>query len=499
MGDANQTKPSEVMANEITLSRNLAWQKTSIAAVICMVLLVAFRSGLTYPLDDAYITLHNAAVLRNGVDPNYSGVSPLAGATSPIHLAAITVLSFVVPAEWAPLLLCVTFALLYPIGVLLAAQHMGASRRAAGLVMLVAMLSAFTIYHLFNGLETGMSMAAVSWATFFATRKKLNHATPILFGIMPFIRPELSILSAAFMAQQLFVRYERTDLAGAATDVLIFVAAALPWAAWSYLNTGSIALNTAEAKAMYFAEAQLPISAKLTLLRSTISPIALLPAVMGLCFVPRNRVGICLTGFMITLIVVYSWKLPGWMNHNYGRYLQILIPPSLILLAAISDRERIANWILVALLVLGAFAFPRAYGVLTENWRHTHTSLATAKWASETLPANATVLIHDAGYVSYETKLRLIDLVGLKTPSSIAVHRTLTYPTNGALRGPATCKIASANRATHAIILKDHEAFWSQIAVDLRNCRWRLTTLKSAQGFGDYSVFRLDPPNGRSD
>ncbi len=42
-------------------------------------------------LDDAYIALHSARVLLSGRDPIF-GVPALAGATSPIHVAAIAAL-----------------------------------------------------------------------------------------------------------------------------------------------------------------------------------------------------------------------------------------------------------------------------------------------------------------------------------------------------------------------------------------------------------------------
>ncbi len=41
-----------------------------------------------FPVDDAYIVIHNAQVLLGGSDPNYPGSPPLSGATSAVHLAA---------------------------------------------------------------------------------------------------------------------------------------------------------------------------------------------------------------------------------------------------------------------------------------------------------------------------------------------------------------------------------------------------------------------------
>src|SRR3982074_3352560 len=48
-----------------------------------------------FPVDDAYITAHNAQVLHWGQDPNFADSPALAGATSPFHLALVALLMFV--------------------------------------------------------------------------------------------------------------------------------------------------------------------------------------------------------------------------------------------------------------------------------------------------------------------------------------------------------------------------------------------------------------------
>ena len=67
------------------------------AAVTLLVLLAALLHRIllgppVFPMDDAYITLHNAQVLHWGHDPNYPGTPALAGATSAVHLALVTLL-----------------------------------------------------------------------------------------------------------------------------------------------------------------------------------------------------------------------------------------------------------------------------------------------------------------------------------------------------------------------------------------------------------------------
>jgi len=45
-----------------------------------------------FPVDDAYITLHNAQVLLWGHDPCFPGISALVGATSAVHLVVVWLL-----------------------------------------------------------------------------------------------------------------------------------------------------------------------------------------------------------------------------------------------------------------------------------------------------------------------------------------------------------------------------------------------------------------------
>ena len=52
----------------------------------------ALLGSPVFPVNDAYITLHNAQVLHWGHDPNYPGTPALAGATSAVHLALVVLL-----------------------------------------------------------------------------------------------------------------------------------------------------------------------------------------------------------------------------------------------------------------------------------------------------------------------------------------------------------------------------------------------------------------------
>ena len=98
-----QATPPQVSQGEI--------DRTLYAAVTFLVLLAALLHRIllgspVFPVDDAYITLHNAQVLHWGHDPNFAGTPALAGATSAVHLALVALLMFALSppvALWAAL------------------------------------------------------------------------------------------------------------------------------------------------------------------------------------------------------------------------------------------------------------------------------------------------------------------------------------------------------------------------------------------------------------
>jgi hypothetical protein len=70
-----------------------AWTHQQVAYVVATLFvcsLAAWHATMShppvFPVDDAYITLHNAEVLYDAVDPNYTGTPALVGSTSPIHV-----------------------------------------------------------------------------------------------------------------------------------------------------------------------------------------------------------------------------------------------------------------------------------------------------------------------------------------------------------------------------------------------------------------------------
>lgn len=465
----------------------------AIAVVLSMLAAVLLAKGLAFPLDDAYITLHNANVLRAGVDRNFPGVSPLYGSTSLVHLALVSFVSVAINPPLASTLICLAAAMLYLLGIRSLAAELGASDRLAVAAIVVGGLSGLTPYHLLNGLETGLALAIVTWALLFATRSTPSIWFPILCGLMPFVRPELGLLAAALFTRHAVLYWHRKTLL--LRDLAVMILVATPWFGWQVVATGTLLPSTAGAKAAFFADGMRPIIDKLFLFLTALPLLAIFPCVSGLCFIPRTSIAMCSAAFLVLTMAIFTWQIPGWMHHNLARYAQIFTPVTLLLLLSAAKHDRLPKTILFSFAALSAATSIYAFDLLASGKAHTEVTLVpTAEWANANLPSNAVVLIHDAGYIAYATDLRLEDLVGLKSPGNIALHKQITYPSIGLRRGDAVCEIAASSKATHAIILNDAGEFWSQSATYLRQCGWNLTSMRSAKSLEDYSVLRIAPP-----
>jgi hypothetical protein len=474
---------------------------TAIIVTTCVWL--GTRGPITFPLDDAYITMHNAQVVLSGEDRNFSGVPALVGATSIIHLAFVTGLMLVLPPEPASFTVNAFAVLFYALGLARLAFCLGATPAVAALAVWVGTLSGYGLFHLFNGLETGLAMAAGVWALVFALSPAPTWQLPLLCGLMPFVRPELAALSALLMIRQTWVHWAQTGTDKVRTftavvrDGVLAILAAAPWLMWSWFDTGHLLPATISAKGAYFALAGLPWWRKLRFMASAVNVMTLVPAFLGLVFLRRSPITLVVWGFFGVFMAAYYAQLPAGLHHNYFRYLHILAPLSVFgLLMAACNGNRVSGYIPLAVAsLLTAATLPFSWGMYETELAYTRReSAGMADWVNENLSPNARILIHDAGYIAFATPFQLIDLVGLKTPSSIPYHQRWTAPTNGAGRGEAIHQVALSSNPTHAVILNDADGYWGAAANALRQRGWLLEAIRPAPQVRGYAVFRLTAP-----
>lgn len=484
---------TEGRATEPMPIRRARWGLAAAASVAAVAARAVVLPDGGFPLDDAYITLHSAGVLWAGHDPNYD-VPALVGITSPVHLALVAALMAVLPPVSAAEVAGALAVAAYACGlVALAGRVDPRSRWLPAFTLMVGLGTGYAPFQLANGLETGWAMAAVTWALVLANGAP-GPVLPLMCGALPFLRPELGVLGVLLLVRQVLLR---GDTRHAAADVALAALAAAPWLAWQLASTGSPLPATGTAKMLYYAEAALP-----AVIRVRLTATALLGSGIGLAWIgfaglPRRQ-GLAAVAWASTLALVgvLGWTFPGGLAHVHARYLYPLLPLATFGLARLVTAGTVLSRPLVVASAFAGLVFvPGNVTSLRENTRLFSAHPAElAAWASTALPPDARVLVHDAGYFAFATDLRLVDVVGLKTPDAIEAHRRFTAPSAGTERWRAVADIALDHAVTHAVVLRDGGGF-STVADGLRRAGWTLTLLRSApDGALGYDVFALEPP-----
>jgi len=448
-----------------------------------------------FPMDDAYIVQHNARVLHLGFDPNFSAPA-LTGSTSALHTVSVAVLMFVLPGLWAQSLVGWIAVGVYAAGLLRLARVYGLTGWKALAAVVLGLLVGDTPHHLLNGLETGLALAAVTWSIALLGELRPRRGIPIIAGLLPVIRPELVVLSVSLLAVQATRRrrsgapeWRRHVLADAGLCALV----AAPWLCANVFLAGGVLPNTIAAKSAFFAEGHAPAGERLATVSAGFirfgRALGIAAAAIPLLLTrPAGRVGVLLCAVMAA---AYWSVFPGALQHYESRYLYVLVP--FVILAVVLAQQHqtfrgIYRLILPLALLNALYCAPGRWRAHLDQVDFTTGSLApTAAWVRENVPAHATVLVHDAGYIAFATDLRLVDLVGLKTPSSIKVHAQYTAPSGGARRLEAVRAIARTADADFAVVLSE----WDQIfrltdGLDSPRLVWR-----SKQKGRYYSVYRL--------
>ncbi|SPB17195.1 hypothetical protein NOV72_04399 [Caballeronia novacaledonica] len=466
---------------------------TSALVVALLSILVAPRP-LVFPLDDPYITIHNADVLLSGVDHNYS-TSALTGATSEIHLLLVAFGTLFLPSSVALFMIGMASAVFYATGLARIAFQLGASCVTAALFVALGVLCGSTPFQLLNGLETGLAMAVVTWALSFALERSRSVRLPLLCGLMPFVRPELAALSGLLMARQFWMRVRAGEHKWAIRDVLIAAGIALPFLTWTWLSIGSLIPTTANAKQLYFADQHAPWKAKAGMLIVGMLQSGLLPLAALAALAWRSRLWTPLFLYVVSFLFALWATFPGGFIHNYGRYFFVLMPVFLYLTLDYLKTSRLSGMWFVILAGWTALMLPVGMNdYYADELLTAREYVSLAKWVNTNLPPDATLLIHDAGYLSYATSFRLVDLVGLKTPRNVVYHRACTAPTEGKDRRLAVSSIAMTSGATYAVIMQDTAGFWSSLARDLESTGWHLREVRAPAIRRGYAVYALTPP-----
>ena len=462
-----------------------------------------------FPVDDAYIVIHNAQTLLSGSDPNYAGSSPLTGTTSLVHLALVSgLMLFLGPLAALSASLWIAI-LLYALGLVRLARVNGAARTASVLVAFLGLIAGETPHQLVNGLETGLMLAAVTWTlTLLPDRKRQpSRLLPVLCGTLPFIRPDLLPLALLILSLQAARHWQaRRDLPDfvrrAGLDLAAACLSALPWALWCWSEDGSVFPSTINAKRYYFAQAGWPAGVKAKLVLNGFSSFC---ADLGLlavffAFLASTRLGRAGLTFSVILLLAYFAQFPGALLTYEGRYLFALLP--FFLLGAIYALRQTRPVLRIGAAFVMALSLGQSLINAPDFWEQhrsrcyfaSHHLAGVAEWCNQHLPAGSTLLIHDAGYIAYGTRFHLVDMVGLKTPGSIPYHQKLTFPSNGENRYQAVSQIALRGHTRFLVVQGRWDSSYATVA-GLEASGWDVRLINADYS---YKVYALSPPDDAS-
>lgn len=473
-------------------------------AAVAAVIWAVWLSSPVFPLDDAYIVQHSVDSLFNG-ETRYIGASPFDGITSKAHLLLIAALALVIPVPWAQLVVTAIGAILYVVGVYRLARAHGSSNLWAIALIALSVLTGLTLLHLLNGLETGLAMAATVW-TFVWFQKPVPARSWHygILGLLPFIRPELAALTLLVAARAFWHLYRNekrfSDMARAACWI---AAAALPFVVLSLLLAQSLLPGTATAKAYFFAQGCRPIDWKffVVVLAALKFASGLGLAAVGLpalLFSPLRWIAFL---FIAVFLAAYTVNLPGALFHNSFRYAYLLIPFAVEGWAALlacpgKVVQRPAQGLLLVGVAIAALNVTATWASYRDQIDFSREELAgVSDWVVANIPAEKSILVHDAGYISLRGKHRLVDLVGLKTPSSVEAHRRFTWET--CTRDQRALDTIAAESGADFLVVFDHWDRSFEITSALRAAGWRLTRVDAERGKTAYSVFKLEKPDTR--
>jgi hypothetical protein len=457
-------------------------------AVVAVALIAWLVTPRLPALDDAYIVLHSADVVRVGGDSVY-GVPALSGITSPAYLLLVLALqAFGADGLGALRIAGALGVTAYLAGVWFLAKEVRVTGLRAVVVLTLGLLSGPVAKNLTNGLETGWASALVVWAVIWTLQHRPLRVA-VLMGILPWLRPDLAPMAAVLLvlaARPLGPQWWRPLI------VALFVM--LPFTIWVRWDTGYWWPQTIDAKRLFFAEGCLPAMMKiertLQYLWSWANLNVLIIVGLGVAFVdPLGRMGLLSS---IVILTAYGWTLPGGITHNDYRYLTpFLIPWGLLGFARMVRSSRgPATAALLGIILFMAVKNTSQRPFLNDHGEAQELKLV-GEWIETHTAADAAILVHDAGAMSVFAHRRLVDIVGLKTPSSVDAHARWTWPTCGEDRALAVDSIARSARPQFLVVANDWDRIF-RFSGALSAHGWHLTMLRAhTSSPRSYAVYRL--------
>ena len=412
-----------------------------------------------FPLDDPWIHLQFA---RNFFDYGsfsyYKDEMITSGSTSPLYAFLLSIGFFLFRNEF---LLSYTLGVVFLIGA--AACLFAILRRwnvqphflwwgGAGLLLLEPRLQ----WAALSGMETTLFLAGVLAALYFYEEKR-SVSTGVCAGLLVWVRPEGVIFLGALLADALYRRFimrrppsrRKTGHPPAvehrwiARSGIVAMPILLAYGAFNLWLSGTILPNTYAAKLAYYSSGNPEFPGQVfgfltdghMSVLSVFAGIGVAVAVLGI--VRRRESGRpAYVLWPLLLFLAYWVKLP--YLYQEGRYLMPVLPFVILfaMLGLAATVSTVRKWAtvfqnstittgvtaaIVALVVIQTvIALWTMRGGYADDCRYINDrQVRTALWIRDNLPTTARIATHDVGAIGFYSGRRVVDMVGLVSPSMI--------------------------------------------------------------------------------
>ena len=388
--------------------------------------------------DDSYITLQFASNFFKYGGITYDGTSFLSGATSPLHIIFIALISLFLGIETAPLAVGSIFFILSPLIVYLWTLAIYNNKAVALLAGILTATSGWLIFDSLNGLETTtfIFFSLLTFYLFHICESKPYYVIPLFLSILT--RPE-----GWFIAGALWLWEGMTYLRQKKKHILkrIFIAQCLlvllllPYLLSTFYYTGTPFPGTATSKAIFFGESGIPFINKAGCFKNGLSlffitllfPLPLF--IFPLMLFARKVISLGYLGSYYSLFCLcYFFLFPCALKHYWCRYQHIFIPFIIIALSGGTyELINLCKQKFLKLAMVGVICLCLAYNQIIsfQSVKNIYlnqikctkgTLFNLAYWIKNNTPKDSSIALHDIGVVGYYSERKIVDLVGLTNP-----------------------------------------------------------------------------------
>jgi hypothetical protein len=410
----------------------------TITASASIYIYLRHNPGHLLVFDDSYITLQFASNFFKYGSITYDGSSFFEGATSPFHIIFIAICSLFLKIETASLAAGSIFFIASSFLSYLWTLALYNNKVIALLAGILMATSGWLVFDALNGLETTtfIFFSLLTFYLYYVYECKPYYAIPLFLSILT--RPEGWFIAGALWMWQIIkylIHRDNQTLKTLFTSLAAIALLITPYFLLVFYYTESFLPGTALAKAIFFNEGSMPFINKVGFFKNrllpffitVIFPIPLLMFPLMLCarrvlFLPY------LWFYFISFYLFYFFLFPGAIQHYWYRYQHIFLPLMIIALAGgtyelinvCKQRSlKIAMAAVVCLcLTYNQFvSFRFAKNIYRNQIACTEeTLLDLTGWIKANTPEDSSIALHDIGFVGYNSKREIVDLVGLTNP-----------------------------------------------------------------------------------